>query len=457
MPRPAGVECDFSNGVIIHNPQVAEKYRNMLETVGGTDYDGDRSRQDSALITALLQVGYAASDVYITFTQSERGKDALRRKEGHYPDYLERTISNALSYIKQQERPTFEVDFSGKSVHGNRVTSLKDVTITSVKWVWPGYIPAGKLTILAGDPGMGKSTIAIDLCSRISRGSRMPNSTDPGITGHCIYASSEDCSSDTLGPRFYAAQANRDRIDFIEEVGDEQEVAYLTFPRDFDFLHNRMKDNGCRLLVLDPLSAFIDSKLDIYKEHDVRTILFRLGKIAEDTGAAILVLAHLTKKEEASTLYRITNSIGFVAASRSAMAVTKTPTGDKVLYLLKYNLTRADLAPPLKYETKSINRTRTDSEWEGEETIHSSGIQWRGPTKFDPSSDVVHDNPESETVDFLKQMFDGVNEVDQKMLTKEARSCGIPWKYVASMRLKQGIERELRNGNWFWVKNGWNT
>ena len=175
-------------------------------------------------------------------------------------------------------------------------------------WVWKNYIPAGRITVLAGDPGLGKSTLGIDIVSRISRGCDMPDGTPSTELGACAIATAEDDTAETIVPRVMAAEGDRKKIRVIRKVLIAGEYRFLSLPRDTQRVYEYIKSNNLKLFLIDPLNAFMGSTLDTYKDHDVRLALSPIEDIAEETGCAIGVISHLNKKEDAATLYRVGGS-----------------------------------------------------------------------------------------------------------------------------------------------------
>ena len=432
----------------------------MLRTPGGSSHGGDASRQDSAVITAFLSAGYKPEDIYITFLNSARGRNASERKPGHVEDYIQRTIEKALGFLNSKPNDHLDIDFSkprkSTTVAGLVISMGNEVEVEKVHWVWPGYIPAGKLTLLAGDPGMGKSTIVCDLLARISKGTYLP-SGERSITGTSLVASAEDSAEDTIVPRLIASNADLKRVGVIREVREEGEIEnetrYLMFPRDLKILREVLIAKGVRVLVIDPLNAFIDKGTDTYKDQDMRLILHPLESIAEETGTAIVIVAHLTKKEDTSTLYRVGGSIGFIGASRSVLAVTALDDGTRVLYSLKSNLSMRP--PSLSYETKQVRKEMTaTNQWLGEKTLSSSSIRWLGEVDFNPFTKKKDTTPDSKIVeessDFLRQVLEGEGEVATDLLYKEAKEAVISKSHLNKSKTTLGIKSIKKNGSWYW-------
>lgn len=452
-----------------------QNIRQKLDSDGGSEKNGDRSRQDSSIITSILSLGHPPEDVYVTFASSIRGKDAANRKESHFDDYLKRTIKSAWSFL-QSKKPSAEkqeeesepqsdskvsVNFGRKKKNtddgkeGLIVTMGNEIEVERSQWLWPGYIPAGKITVLAGDPGMGKSTIALDIVARISRGTLLP-SGGRSVCGTCIVASAEDAAEDTIIPRLVVAEADLTRVGLVREVRlVEDEIRFLSLPRDLQKLRDTLINRGARVMIIDPFNAFMERGTDTYKDQDVRMILSPLEAMAEETGAAIIIVAHLNKKEDASTLYRVGGSIGFIGAARSVLAVTHTPKQNvKVLYSLKSNL--AKRPPALAYETRQLSKVRkNEKQWLGDETIVSSGIRWRGEVDFDPMQQGTgfsdEAKAETEAEEFLRQALVD-SEVPTDDIYAEARRAGISKTQLNRVKTQIGVKsRKRRDGSWVWL------
>lgn len=456
-------ECSFEGGEVVRYIDVSDRIKEMMRTTGGTSHGGDASKQDSAVITAMLSSGLSPADVYVTFSASTRGRDAESRKDGHFEDYMTRTIERAVAYLNANpSKKKVQIDFSNiktKNPGVGLIISMGDeVETEKTQWIWPGYIPAGKLTLIAGDPGMGKSTMVGDLIARISKGTFLP-SGQRSVTGTSLIASAEDSPEDTIIPRLIACDANLKRVGVIREVRDEKseddETRYLSFPRDLGLLRHTLISRGCRILIIDPLNAFLDKGTDSYKDQDIRRILHPLESMAEETGTAIIIVAHLNKKEDSGTLYRVGGSIGFIGAARSVLAVTKLPDETRVLYSLKSNLS---VRPPsMAYEIKQVRKTKSSNNtWLGESVINSSGIRWLGEVDYNPfaqnqtavtAATVVNE----EATNFLRQVLQASGESDTEEIYQEARTAGISKSALNKVKSGLGVIQTRRDGKWFWA------
>ena len=449
---------------------LSEVLRKHLREPNNKDYEGDYSRQDSAAVTAMLSAGISKEDCYATFVASPRGKHAAARKEGHLEDYLTRTISKAASWLasgnsngngnhKPMGPSSIIVNFGGKKPdeelrEGINSRKAYEFPVQRTNWIWPGYVPAEKITILAGDPGMGKSTLVLDLISRISRGSLLPTG-GRSIVGTTTIVSGEDAPQDTILPRLIAADADIRRVEIMDVVYKDETKRLLSLPTDMQDLYDFVIRTRSRLVVIDPIAAFMDRGLDPYKDHDIRMVMTPLEKLAEEARCAILIIAHFNKKEEATALHRIGGSIGFVGAARSVLAVASTQNKDRnVMFSVKSNLTRKP--PALAYETKSRRKMRReDGQWKGEESIASSCIKWHGEISFDQSSRTISDKKRENTDagDFLKQL---ILESDMAVedIMREAKDAGVSSSLLKRARADLGVKAvKKRDGRYWWQWN----
>lgn len=459
--KPIAEECELGGGKIIPRSRLSDKIWDSLNEQGGSSHGGDYSRQDSAVITSLLSAGHSPQDVYSTFLSSRRGQHASERKLGHLEDYVKRTVEKAVGYLKSKSSSNgsgkVSVNFANQRKksdgYGLVISMGHEVEVEKARWVWPGYIPAGKLTILAGDPGMGKSTIVLDLISRISKGTFLP-SGNRTITGMSYICSAEDSAEDTIVPRLIAAGADLKRVGIIREVReDDEDTRFLSLPRDLDNLREALTRSGCRVLIIDPLNAFLEKGTDTYKDQDMRRVLHPLEAIAEESGTAILVVAHLNKKEDTSTLYRIGGSIGFIGAARSVLAVSRMDDDTRVLYSLKNNL--AARPPSLSYETKQVRKVSGNGAgtWLGEQTVHSSGIRWLGEVDFNPLSKTATRSGgkcDEEALEFLRTVLQEAGELESNQIFREARVAGISKPSLTKIKLELGIKAVKKHDAWYW-------
>ncbi|WP_368834357.1 AAA family ATPase [Mycobacterium intracellulare] len=227
---------------------------------------------------------------------------------------------------------------------GVQLTRLADVEPEEVSWHWRGRLPVGKLVTLDGDPGLGKSTLALAIAAIITRGGHWPDGSACEHPGAVLLMSAEDGLADTVRPRLDAAGADVDHVHAIEgvSINDENGERTLRPPNlaDITSLEEAITRTGARLLVIDVVMAYLPVGTDAHKDQDIRRVLSRLAALAERTRCTILLLRHLNKAKGGDPLYRGGGSIGIVGAARAGMLVAPDPEDPerRVLASVKSNL-----------------------------------------------------------------------------------------------------------------------
>ncbi len=201
---------------------------------------------------------------------------------------------------------------------------LKDVEREQLEWLWPGRIPLGKLTLLAGDPGLGKSFVTLDVAARVSRGEPWPDmpllkQSPAGV----VLFNAEDDLADTIAPRLDRADADDANIVAVEGLAEAGRRRHFSLEADLPRLEEVIDETpGTRLIVIDPISAYT-GKVDSHKNADVRGLLAPLAELAGRHRVAVVAVTHLSKSGGAKAVYRAMGSLAFAAASRAVWAVAK--------------------------------------------------------------------------------------------------------------------------------------
>ena len=214
------------------------------------------------------------------------------------------------------------------------ITYFTDVESKEVDWLWYPYIPYGKLTILQGDPGDGKTTFILSLISILSNGEKLPFS-ETTVSGISIYQNAEDDISDTIKPRLEKHNANCNQVCFI----DSKDTPLFM---DDDNIEKAIRDTGAKLLVLDPIQSFIGNNIDMNRANSIRPLMTKLKETAQRTGCAIVLVGHLNKNNSGKAGYRGLGSIDISAASRSVLLIGKDPANPQNRYLIQQ---KSNLAP----------------------------------------------------------------------------------------------------------------
>ena len=211
-----------------------------------------------------------------------------------------------------------------------------------VEWLWYPYIPYGKLTIVQGDPGEGKSSFVINLVALASRGEPMPDGYEIAGPITSVYQCSEDGVADTIKPRLLAAGADCSRVAYIvdDQVG-------LTLAD--DRIEEVLDQTGARILVLDPIQSFLAQDGDMQSASRMRTLLGKLAEIAARQRCAIILVGHLTKASGGKRLYRGLGSIDIAATARSVLLISRSRSDDQLRFMKPIKSSLAPEGPGMAF------------------------------------------------------------------------------------------------------------
>ena len=262
-----------------------------------------------------------------------------------------------------------------------KIIRMSDVELTPVDWLWKPYLPFGKLSVLQGNPGEGKTYFAMHLAAACTNGKLLPN-MERMEPFNVIYQTAEDGLGDTVKPRLIEAGADLDRVLVI----DDSEVQ-LTLSD--ERIEKAIIENNARLVIIDPIQAYLGADVDMNRANEVRPIFMRLGQVAQRTGCAILLIGHLNKAAGMQSLQRGLGSIDIAAAVRSVMFIGKLKH-DPTMRILTHE--KSSLAPPGVSLAFSLG-DEGGFRWVGEYDITAdemlSGIEPQRETKTQQAKDLI--------------------------------------------------------------------
>jgi hypothetical protein len=321
----------------------------------------------------------------------EVGPDGRRCSAGHW---LPRDPSlSPLSQLPPEHRNGVKGDSNGTAAHEKLVgptavsVRLSAVVPEVVRWLWAGRFPLGKLALVDGDPGLGKSTMLLDIAARVSRGDAMPDGSHGDVVGAggVVILQAEDGLADTIVPRLLAAGADLDRIEaftFMAEPaetdheGRTRKPAHDRLPHlaDVQGLADVIARIEARLVIVDPLVAFLPPRIDSNKDSEVRQGLSGVVGLAGVSGCCVVGVRHLNKASALSALYRGGGSIGIIGAARSGLLVASDPDSParRVLAPLKSNL--APIAPSLAWHLEASAGGVAHVVWEGVTELSATAL-----------------------------------------------------------------------------------
>jgi Bifunctional DNA primase/polymerase, N-terminal/AAA domain/Primase C terminal 1 (PriCT-1) len=328
---------------------------------------------------------------------------------------------------------------------GPVIVNMEDVSPEAVDWLWPGRIPLGKITILEGDAGLGKSTVVLDLIARLSKGAPFPQE-DEGREPCCsLILSAEDGLEDTIRPRLDAAGADCSMVKVLQAIREKGSERTLSLVDDVKHLEDSIRETRARFVFIDPLTAYLGMKVDSHKDQDVRVVMAPLAAMAQRYKLAILALRHLNKTAGGRAQYRGGGSVAIGASSRSELLIAPSPDepGKTILVPVKANLSR--MAPALAYRlvqaAGKIDVARV--EWSDTAAITADALMAhadrKGPTKTEKA------------IAWLRETL-AFGPMDSKELQALAAEEGYSKDTLKRIREKAGAEakKEGFEGGWTW-------
>jgi putative DNA primase/helicase len=227
------------------------------------------------------------------------------------------------------------------------IVTMSDVAPQPIEWVWPGRVARRKLTLIAGDPDLGKSQVGLDISARISTGSEWPDGGYAPL-GRALILSAEDAIDDTLRPRLEAAGANLDRVHAVRSVlrkDQHNNIKEATFSLqvDLDALGQKILELGdVQFVMIDPITAYLGDKLDTHQTAAVRSVMAMCDRFGHKYNVAVFGVTHPPKSVQGSkAIHAVTGSLAFVAAARIVLLAIKEdeePDGRKLLLPVKNNI-----------------------------------------------------------------------------------------------------------------------
>lgn len=337
--------------------------------------------------------------------------------------------------------PSFDVD--------RDLLKLEEIEAQRIEWLWKPWLPKGKMCMIDGDPGLGKSFVTLDLAARLSRGDPFPDGIQgPGVPTASLIIACEDSIRDTMIPRLQAMSAD---LRFIRcWQGEQRDGCLYRLPRvpdDLDALEAMIVACNARLVIIDPLMAFLSESVNSISDQSVRAVLAPLGALAEKLGVTIVFVRNLNKTNGKNAVYRGGGSIGITASMRSSMLIGRHPF-DRELRVLAMVKTNIGAEP--KSQGFKLQPARYD--------IEQREVCWIGPVDLF-ANDLVGDVKEQlNPKEWLKSALSAGPRLAQEVI-EEGATAGYSERTLTRAKASLGIVARQRKGKdrkiaWWWLPVG---
>ena len=433
-----------------HAMEYAEAFRGRSRVVILPDNDPPGRKWADQVAASALSVGCPAFLMELDGLP-ERGDVSDWLDAGHTVDELKARVASAKRWTPptapESERlprastwvDSDSLDVSTGDTRGTAGTvRLSDVQPEAVEWLWHGRYARGKVTLIDGDPGQGKSALTTDSAARVTTGKDWPDGQPCPVRGSVLLLGAEDGLADTVRPRLDAAGADTDQVYALPLVGTSPNEHQPSIPDDLEAIESALIATGAVLLVIDPLMAFLDGKVNSYRDQDVRRALAPLAAMAERLRVAVLVIRHLNKSSGGPAIYRGGGSIGLAGAARIVLAVGVDPEDEtrRILAPVKANLSAPSAS--LAYRLVAVNNVvRID--WLGTSDVTAEQML-AAPVDDDERSAM------DAAADFLRDRLGDGEPVEAKPLLHEARAAGHSDKTMRRAAKRLGVNTHDRAG-----------
>ncbi len=311
-----------------------------------------------------------------------------------------------------------------------KLIQMSEIEAEEVSWLWYPFIPYGKLTIIQGDPGDGKTTMVLNLAAKLTKGETLDEGMDCSEPVNVIYQTAEDGLADTVKPRLESAGADCTRVMVIDE--SDKSLSMVD-----ERIEEALKTTKAKLLILDPIQAYLGGGMDMNRANEARDMTKKLGAVAEKYKCAIVLIGHMNKAGGTKAAYRGIGSIDFYAVARSVLLVGRIEgePDKRAMVQIKNNLAAFG-------HSKAFELSEDGFRWIGDYEITADEVLGGIAPKV---------NKQDRATALLKELAENHRMLPSKEIEEAAREENISKRTLENAKHELGIKAKKMNDVWYWV------
>lgn len=310
-----------------------------------------------------------------------------------------------------------------------KIIRMSEVEAQEIEWLWYPFIPYGKLTIIQGDPGDGKTTMVLNVAAKLSKGEGLDENMKVTEPINIIYQTAEDGLADTVKPRLELAGADCEKIMVIDE--SDKSLSMID-----ERLEEAIVQTGARLLILDPIQAYLGGGMDMNRANEARDMTKKLGALAEKTKCAIVLIGHMNKAAGNKAAYRGMGSIDFFAVARSVLLVGRIEGEENLRAVVQIKNNLATFGHPKAFE------------------LSENGFLWCGDYEITVDEVLGGIAPKANKMEQAKRILCDLAETQNAVQSNEvfelAQEHGISKRTMENAKKELGIRAKKINNSWYW-------
>lgn len=310
-----------------------------------------------------------------------------------------------------------------------KMIKMSDVEAQEIEWLWYPYIAYGKLAIVQGDPGDGKTTLILNLAAKLTKGEGLDENMKVTESMNVIYQTAEDGLADTVKPRLLQAGADCEKVLVIDE--SEKSLSMLD-----ERIEEALIKTGARVLILDPIQAYLGSGTDMNRANEVRNMTKRLAALAEKYKCAIILIGHMNKAAGNKAAYRGMGSIDFYAVARSVLLVGRVEGEPNIRAMVQIKNNLAEFG-----HAKAFRLSEEGFRWMGDYEITADEVLGGYAPKI---------NKLEQAKDLLRELSKELEKVESNSIYDMAKEQNISKRTLENAKREMGIRAKKENGSWYW-------